>query len=106
HVHLVVDVWEVPLSRLLKLWKGSSAHDANRLLQRAGRFWEREYFDTLVKDAVHLGRAVRYTENNPIKAFLVREPREWPWSSARWRDEFGRLPSERAPEGKQDAPAD
>lgn len=92
HIHLVVDVWEAPLSRLLNLWKGRSAHAVNQLLARKGHFWEREYFDTLVRDAAHLSRAIRYTENNPVKAGLVRIPKDWPWSSARWRDEFGRLP--------------
>lgn len=91
HVHLVVDVWDTPLSKLLNLWKGRSARAANKLLARSGHFWEREYFDTLIRDAAHLGRAIRYTDNNPLKAGLVRDPREWRWSSARWRDAFGRL---------------
>jgi putative transposase len=95
HIHLVVDVWQAPLSRLLYLWKGRSSREANRVLNRQGPFWEREYFDTFIKDAVHLGKAIRYTESNPVKAGLVRDPREFLWSSARWRDEYGRLPSER-----------
>lgn len=102
HVHLVVDVWQTPLSGLLHLWKGRSSRLANQFLGRRGTFWEREYFDTLIKDESHLRKAVRYTENNPAKAGLVRDPKEWPWSSARWRDEYGRLPSERgeSPEPK------
>ena len=92
HIHLVVDVWDLPLSRLLNLWKGRSARDANKLLGRTGHFWEREYFDTLIRDSTHLNQAIRYTENNPVKAGLVREPKKWRWSSARLRDEFGRLP--------------
>lgn len=95
HVHLVVDVWDLPLSRLLKLWKGRSAREANKLLRRTGHFWEREYFDTLIRDASHLSRAIRYTESNPVKAGMVRGPKEWRCSSARLRDEFGRLPWQR-----------
>ena len=91
HVHLVVDVWDTPLSRLLNLWKGRSARAANKLLKRTGHFWEREYFDTRIRDAAHLQRAIRYTESNPVKAGLTTEPKLWPWGSARWRDEFGRL---------------
>jgi hypothetical protein len=37
HVHLVVDVWQTPLSQLLKLWKGGSARAANLALGRGGR---------------------------------------------------------------------
>ncbi len=95
HIHLVVDVWETPLSKLLNLWKGRSSYDANRLLARRGHFWEKEYFDVLIRDSGHLGRAIRYTENNPVKAGLAGIPKEWPWSSARWRDEYGRLPWQR-----------
>ena len=91
HLHLLVDVWETPLSALVKSWKDFSAREANKLLGRRGAFWEREYWDTLMEDAEHRQTAVRYIENNPTKAKLVREPKEWRWSSARWRDEYGRL---------------
>src|SRR5207245_4561295 len=56
HVHVVVDVWQTPLSQLLMLWKGKSSYDANRLVGRRGRFWQKEYFDTLIRDAEHLAR--------------------------------------------------
>jgi hypothetical protein len=39
-----------------------------------------------------LKRAIRYTEQNPVKAFLVKVAREWLWCSARHRDEYERLP--------------
>jgi hypothetical protein len=36
-------------------------------------------------------KAVRYIEHNPVKAKLCRVYGQWPFSSARFRDEFGRL---------------
>jgi len=95
HLHLVVDVWATPLSKLLNLWKGATARAANLALNRRGRFWEREYFDTLIRDGEHLKRAIRYTENNPVKAGLMAERKAWRWGSARWRDEYERLPWQR-----------
>jgi putative DNA methylase len=95
HVHLVVEVWQTPLSELLKLWKGGSARTANLALHRSGSFWEREYFDTLIRDEAHLRQAIRYTEDNPVKAKLVAERKLWRWSSARWRDEYERLSFQR-----------
>jgi len=92
HVHLIVDVWQVPLSKLLNHWKGGSAYGANQLLGRRGHFWQKEYFDTLIRDECHLRQAIRYTENNPTRARLVRDPKAWPWSSARQRELYGRLP--------------
>lgn len=91
HLHVLVGVWDTPLSELIKSWKSYVAREANKLLKRRGEFWEREYLDTLIEDEAHHRTAVRYIENNPVKAGFVREAKDWPWSSARFRDEFGRL---------------
>ena len=92
HVHLVVDVWAVPLVKLINGWKGKSARMANQLRHRRGKFWQEDYYDTLVRDEAHLKRAIRYTEQNPVKAYLANAAREWPCSSARHRDAYERLP--------------
>jgi putative DNA methylase len=97
HVHLVVDVWQKPLCQLLHEWKGSSAHDANQVVGRRGRFWQKETFDTLIRDSDHLARAIHYTEHNPTKAALVRAITQWHWSSARWRDQYNHLPWQTQP---------
>jgi putative transposase len=96
HVHLVVEVWDVPLAKLVGGWKGKSSRLANALLRQNGKFWHVDYYDTLIRDGTHLNRAIRYTEQNPVKAFLAKAAREWPWSSARHRDEYERLPWQRA----------
>jgi len=95
HIHLVVDVWDVPLVKLLNGWKGKSSREVNKLLGKRGRFWQEDYFDTLVRNEDHLKKAIRYVEQNPAKAFLTKTAREWPWSSARHRDEYERLSSQR-----------
>ena len=95
HMHLVIDVCEKPLSKLVGVWKGKSARRINALLGRGGWLWQEDYFDTLIRDDEHLKKAVRYTEQNPAKARLVMDPRDWLWSSARRRDEYGRLPWQR-----------
>jgi putative transposase len=92
HVHLVVDVRKVPLARLVGIWKGKSSRLSNLALGRHGSFWQEDYFDTLIRDGEHLAKAVRYTEQNPAKAAFVKDPREWPWGSARRRDGYARLP--------------
>jgi putative transposase len=94
HVHVVVDVWDVPLAKLVGCWKGKSSRLANVLLGKTGPFWEADYFDTVVRDADHLARAIRYTEENPTKAHLIASPRDWRWGSAGLRDEYHRLPGQ------------
>jgi putative transposase len=91
HVHLLVQIWKTPLVTLSQSWKRYIARESNKMLRREGSFWEREYWDTLMKSEEQHQKALYYTENNPVKARLVQEPKAWPWSSARFRDEYGRL---------------
>ncbi len=93
HVHLLVDIWQTPLAVVMQSWKHFIAREANKLLGREGTFWEREYWDILIRDEELRRKAVRYVEANPVKAHLAAQAQAWPWSSARLRDEYGRLPS-------------
>lgn len=89
HVHLLVEIWDVPLGEILKSWKSYTSKTANKILGRAGTFWEDDYFDHYLRDDEHYRRVVHYIENNPNKAGLVKAPADWPWSSARYRGEPG-----------------
>jgi putative transposase len=91
HVHVLVMTGAKPLRQVIADWKQFTAREANKLLGRRGKFWAEDYWDTYMRDAAHELRARRYIENNPVKALLVREPAEWVWSSARFRDKYGRL---------------
>ncbi len=91
HVHALFKVDAVPMSEILETWKKHTANKANRLLKRHGAFWAAGYFDTFMRDAEHERKTIRYIENNPTKAKLVLDPKDWPWSSAGFRDAYGRL---------------
>ena len=98
HLHLVVEVWDQPLGRMISGWKGQAARRANALLGRSGQFWQDDYYDTLIRDFSHQQRAIHYTEHNPLKASLTRHTRHWRWSSAWRRDHYERLPGAPASE--------
>jgi uncharacterized protein (DUF2236 family) len=53
--------------------------------------WQREYWDTFMRDAAQERKAVHYVEHNHVKAKLCAAPADWPFSSARFRDEYWRL---------------
>jgi REP-associated tyrosine transposase len=91
HLHFLVKAGETPLSKIVKELKRYTAREANKILRRTGAFWCEDYFDTYMRGEQHESKTWRYIENNPVKALLVREPKEWPWSSARFRDENGNL---------------
>jgi putative transposase len=86
HVHALIEVVQVPLSRIVQNWKSIIAIEANKLLRRTGRFWQPEYWDQFMRDEEQRCKAIRYVENNPVKANLCRTPEEWQFSSARFRD--------------------
>jgi putative transposase len=85
HVHVLARVCQWPLAQIVQSWKRFIAREANKILKREGSFWEREYWDTYMRDADQLVRACRYIERNPVKARLATDAKAWPWSSARLR---------------------
>lgn len=91
HVHVLFKVGTVSMTEIIGAWKRHTGRLANKLLGKRGAFWTEDYFDVFMRDADHERQTVRYIENNPAKAKFVLNPKEWPWSSARFRDEFGRL---------------
>ena len=83
HVHVVV--WPRPpetLSGVLHSWKSFTAKEANKVLGRAGEFWQGESYDHLIRDEDDHARCVAYTINNPLSARLCATSEEWQWSSA------------------------
>ena len=78
HVHILFSPSrKSTLASTVQSWKSYSAHCANAALGRSGIFWQREYFDHLVRSESHLLKFAKYIEQNPLKAGL----RNWPWVS-------------------------
>jgi type I restriction enzyme R subunit/putative DNA methylase len=105
HVHVLVHVWQTPLSKMVQSWKRFvateserrsptrrvSENDTNTPARRAALRWQREYWDTYMRDEAQEKIAIRYIENNPVKAKLWGAKEQWSFSSARFRDEYARL---------------
>ncbi len=70
------------LSEIMHRLKGRSARECNIVLSRTGQFWEHESFDHVVR-AGKLISTVKYVLNNPVKAGLVKDWRQWRWSYCR-----------------------
>ena len=83
HVHwLMRPIYGWPLSDIIKGVKGSTANQINKIMGRKGRIWMPDYFDRYIRDSEHFEKAVRYIENNPVKAGLCVSPEDWQYSSA------------------------
>ena len=87
HVHALVELWEMPMGKLLKAWKGVSANAVNQILDCGGQLWQTEYWDRYMRDEDHFRQAQHYIEWNPVKAGLVKTPETWAFGSAnpKWR---------------------
>jgi putative transposase len=81
HVHLMVSLHkEQDMSELLRLVKGSTARDCNKVLGLTGqKFWQSERYDRVLRWNEHRV-TFNYIVNNPVKAGLVSHWREHPWT--------------------------
>jgi REP element-mobilizing transposase RayT len=86
HVHLIftpfVDTHAMEICSLATIMdaiKGASAHRVNKILQRKGKVWQTESFDHVLRASENLDAKIQYVLENPVRAGLVREWREYPW---------------------------
>ncbi|MBI3331706.1 transposase [Candidatus Peregrinibacteria bacterium] len=83
HVHVIVSPFSgFELQDIVQSWKSFTSKEANKILGRAGQFWQPEYYDHLVRGENDLAHAIEYVWYNPEKAGLIG----WKW---RWRQERG-----------------
>lgn len=86
HVHMIfvplVDVEKseiFSLARISKAIKGASSHLINRQLGRAGRIWQEESFDRVLRVSEKLDEKVAYVVDNPVRSGLVLSSGEYRW---------------------------
>jgi putative transposase len=84
HVHWVFRLFEkneldepVYLQDILHSVKRYSSNKINKLEGLKGPLWQKESYDTTIRDDKHLFRAIEYTINNPVEAGLVKDWKDW-----------------------------
>jgi len=83
HVHFVcVPKREDSLSRTFNMLHMRYAQYVNRRRKASGHLWQGRFFSTIL-DEPHVYAAVKYVENNPVRAGIVTKAEEYYWSSAR-----------------------
>lgn len=86
HVHWIItplpktETEYYALASIMHSIKGYTAVHANKLLGRTGAFWHHESYDHYVRNTAELERIITYVVHNPVKAGLVTDWREWPWT--------------------------
>ena len=83
HVHLVcVPNGEDSLAKAFNTLHMRYSQSFNRKKGLKGHLWQGRFF-SCVLDERHLYAAIRYVENNPVRARLTEDPGNYSWSSAR-----------------------
>lgn len=87
HVHLMVEPGDDVncISQLMKQLAARQTRWVNRKEGRSGSLWEGRYKISAIQRERYLLQCCRYVERNPVKACMVQQPAQYPWSSYRAR---------------------
>src|SRR5436309_7676150 len=85
HIHLLCTPLGHSLAQIMHSLKSFTSSEANKMLGRSGRFWQKEYFDRFIRNARHFAKVVKYIENNPVNARMCERQEDWTFSSAWFR---------------------
>ena len=81
HVHMAVQVADIPLSRIIQNVSFRYTRYINRCKDQAGHLFQGRYRAILIDADSYLLELVRYIHNNPVRAGMVKTPDQFNWSS-------------------------
>ena len=82
HIHLLfTPPHEQACSLMMRDLGRDYAAYFNRRYERTGSLWERPFKSCLVDCAAYVLACYRYIERNPVRAHMVKQPGDHPWSS-------------------------
>jgi REP-associated tyrosine transposase len=81
HVHMLLQVGDTPLGRLMMRIAGRYARTVQRHMDTTGHLFEKRYHAVLVDADQYLLALLRYIHLNPVRARLVKHPSDYPWCS-------------------------
>ena len=81
YYHLVVCTRQANLSRLMRHVNGVYTQRFNRRHGLVGHLFQGRFKSILVDHQSYLLEVCRYVDLNPVRAGLVAQPGDWPWSS-------------------------
>jgi len=86
HVHLVLQPSDHggALSEIMKGINLSYAYHYKKKYKHIGHFWQDRYKSIIVSKDEYLIACGSYVELNPVRANMVKDPKEHPWSSYNW----------------------
>jgi len=83
HVHLAVQVGDIPLSRFMQNLSGRYTRWFNWRTKKTGHLFQGRYKAIVVEEDSYLLQLVAYLHLNPVRAGMVQAPEDYRWSSHR-----------------------
>ena len=90
HYHLLIETPEGNLSRGMRQLNGVYTQQFNRRHNRVGHILQGRYKAIVVDKNNYLLELCRYIVLNPVRAGMVRGPKEWRWSSYKETAGYGK----------------
>ncbi|MBE0636155.1 transposase [Candidatus Bipolaricaulota bacterium] len=81
HYHLLIETPDANLSQGMRQLNGIYTQWINREYGRTGHVFQGRFKSILIQKESHLLEVARYVVLNPVRAGMVRNPRDWRWSS-------------------------
>ena len=81
HYHLMIETPEGNLSKGMRQLNGLYTQRFNRKHQRVGHLFQGRYQAILVDKDNYLLELSRYVALNPVRAKIVKDPKDWRWSA-------------------------
>jgi len=83
HYHLLIQTPDGNLSKGMRQLNGVYTQVSNRRHGRVGHLFQGRFKAILVDSDAYLLELARYVVLNPVRAGMVNNPADWPWSSYR-----------------------
>jgi len=83
HVHLLIEMQDDPLSRIMQRVLTSYSQYHNRKYKKIGHVFQGRYKSILCQIDRYLGELVRYIHLNPVRARIVKRPEKYQYSGHR-----------------------
>ena len=93
HYHLVIETPEGNLSRGMRYLNGVYTQTYNWRHKKTGHVFQGRYKASIVDKDNYLLELCRYVALNPVRANVVKNPEDWPWSSYRFTAGFAEPPN-------------
>ncbi|MBW1863094.1 MAG: transposase [Deltaproteobacteria bacterium] len=84
HIHILLEVSETPLSRLMQILQFRYTRNFNIKYKKRGRLFQGRYKAVLCDKDSYFLELSAYIHLNPVRAGLIKDPRQYPWSSYRF----------------------